>query len=82
MFEYLPERPLEPPEDKPIAYCDYCGGEIYEGETVYSIDGQLIHEDCLHDFADDYFKDCKEEAVSYRNRGSKGYGQRQCNLPA
>ena len=65
MFEYLPERPLEPPEDKPIAYCDYCGGEIYEGETVYTVDGQLIHEDCLHDFADDYFKDCKEEAVSY-----------------
>ena len=65
MFEYLPERPLEPPEEKPIAYCDYCGGEIYEGETVYNIDGQLIHEDCLHDFADDYFKDCKEEAVSY-----------------
>ena len=59
MFEYLPERPLEPPEEKPIAYCDYCGGEIYEGETVYNIDGQLIHEDCLHDFADDYFKDCK-----------------------
>lgn len=51
MFEYLPERPLEPPEEKPIAYCDYCGGEIYEGETVYNIDGQLIHEDCLHDFA-------------------------------
>ena len=22
MFEYLPERPLEPPEEKPIAYCD------------------------------------------------------------
>ena len=42
-----------------------CGGEIYEGETVYNIDGQLIHEDCLHDFADDYFKNCKEEAVSY-----------------
>ena len=35
MFEYLPERPIEPPEEKSIAYCDYCGGEIYEGETVY-----------------------------------------------
>ncbi len=65
MFEYLPERPLEPPEDTPVAYCDYCGGEIYEGEVVYNIDGRLIHEDCLHDFADDYFKDCREEAASY-----------------
>lgn len=59
------EKALEPPKDKIFDYCAHCGGEIYEGETVYNIDGQLIHEDCLHDFADDYFKDCKEEAVSY-----------------
>jgi len=61
MFERIPERPLEPPEDVVVGYCDQCGGEIYEGETVYRIDGQLIHEDCLEDFAKDYFADCKEE---------------------
>ena len=33
MFEYLPERPLEPPEGKPIAYCDYSGGHVYGGQT-------------------------------------------------
>ena len=47
---YEPERPLEPPEDKIFGYCDFCGGEIYEGDTVYDIDGQRIHEDCLGDF--------------------------------
>lgn len=57
----VPERPLEPPEEKPVAYCGCCSGEIYAGDTVYRIDGQLIHEDCLGDFAKDYFGDCKEE---------------------
>lgn len=57
----IPERSLEPPEDVPVGYCEHCGGEIYEGETVYRIDGQLIHEDCLWDFAKEYFADCKGE---------------------
>lgn len=60
MFEYVPERPLDPPEDAVADYCGHCGGEIYQGETVYRIDGNLIHEDCLNDFAKDYFADCKE----------------------
>lgn len=61
----FPELPLEPPEDKPVGYCAHCGQEIYEGETVYDIDGELIHEDCLADFAAEYFADCKKEAESY-----------------
>ena len=59
---YEPERPLEPPEDKIFGYCDFCGGEIYEGDTVYDIDGQRIHEDCLADFARGYFAACLTEA--------------------
>lgn len=60
---YAPEPPLEPPEDVIVGHCAYCGGEIYEGDTVYRIDSDLIHEDCLYDFAKDYFADCKEEEV-------------------
>lgn len=48
--DYIPERPLDPPEDKVFAMCDHCGGEIYEGEEYYEIDGDLIHEDCLLDY--------------------------------
>jgi len=62
MFERISERPLDPPEDVVADYCNHCGGEIYEGETVYRINGRLIHEDCLWDFAKDCFADCKEEA--------------------
>lgn len=59
---YEPERPLEPPEDKIFGYCDHCCGEIYEGDTVYDIDGQRIHEDCLEDFARSYFAASLTEA--------------------
>ena len=59
---YEPERPLEPPEDKIFGYCDHCGGEIYEGDTVYDIDGQRIHVDCLEDFVRGYFAACLTEA--------------------
>ena len=31
----VPERPLEPPEDKPIGYCDCCGGEVYKAMLPY-----------------------------------------------
>lgn len=51
MFNYIPERPLEPPEDIIVGYCDQCGGEIYEGEEVYDIDCCTVHEDCLLDYA-------------------------------
>ena len=62
---YEPEPRLEPPEDVIFAHCDRCGGEIYEGDTYYAIDGQNICVDCLRDFASDYFADCVEEARIY-----------------
>ena len=54
MFNYLPERPLEPPEDVIVGYCNQCGGEIYEGEEVYDIDCCTVHEDCLLDYVRAY----------------------------
>lgn len=63
-FNDIPERPLEPPEDKVFCYCDYCGGEIYEGEDIYEIDGDIIHEDCLLDYAKDKLA-VRREAGNY-----------------
>ncbi|WHH58285.1 hypothetical protein [Petroclostridium sp. X23] len=37
--------------------CDECGGEIYPGEGVYEIEGDIIHERCLGDYAKGYFED-------------------------
>lgn len=65
---FTPEPRLEPPEPVVFAECGCCGGEIYEGETFFDIDGEYIHEDCLHDFADEYFADRKREAVIERRR--------------
>lgn len=42
----IPELPLEPPEDKIVAYCRRCGGEIYEGNAFRVVDGWPIHWDC------------------------------------
>lgn len=56
-----PERPLEPEEDVVFGYCAACGGEIYAGGAIYRIDGECIHEECLEEFAKDYFSNYKEE---------------------
>ncbi len=34
-----------------FAQCDHCGEDIYEGEEIYDLDGTLLHEDCLRDYA-------------------------------
>jgi hypothetical protein len=46
--------PDDPAEAKVMAYCEGCGGEIYEGEGVYVIDGNILHAnwECLRDYID------------------------------
>ena len=53
---------LDPPDDVIVTRCNCCGGEIYEGESYYNIDGSAVCPDCLEEFAKDYFKSCREEA--------------------
>lgn len=65
MCYIIPERPLDPPEDKVFTYCEHCGGEIYEGEDYYDIEGESIHEDCLYDFAKSLYSGCRKEAYHY-----------------
>lgn len=33
------------------AVCDLCGGEIYQEETFYRVDGETVCEDCVADYA-------------------------------
>ncbi len=37
---------------KVMAECEACGGEIYEGEEVYMVNGEILHADldCLKSF--------------------------------
>ena len=53
---------LEPDAERIFALCDHCGGEIYEGEDYYEIDGDSIHADCLYDYIRDLYADCRREA--------------------
>lgn len=41
------------PEPEPIGKC-WCGEPIHADETRYEIGGEIIHEDCLKDWAEQY----------------------------
>ena len=43
---YYPERPLEPPEPKPVCECAWCGAPLYAGDDAYTIDNDLVCENC------------------------------------
>lgn len=39
-----------------IGTCDACSDPIYKSDDYYDIDGVLLHEDCLTDWAAQYKK--------------------------
>jgi len=41
-------------EPEVIAHCAQCGDDIYAVEDYYEIDGEIIHEDCLREWAEKY----------------------------
>ena len=41
-------------EPEYIGNCEHCSDVIYDDEDYYDIDGVLLHEDCLKDWADEY----------------------------
>ena len=50
-MEHIPgydEWKTTPPELAPATYCDCCGCEVYEGDYIYTIDGERLCEDCLN----------------------------------
>ncbi len=42
----------DPQDAEVLAYCEGCGGEIYAGEVVYRIKGDIIHAEmeCLREY--------------------------------
>lgn len=45
----------DPQEERPIAHCDCCGGEIYSFDSYYDIDGDIVCPDCLLEYAEREF---------------------------
>lgn len=39
-------HPKDEEEQEPVAYCDWCGREIYAGEDYYDT-GDTVCEDCI-----------------------------------
>lgn len=36
-------------EEKPLEICDICGTALYEGDVIYTVNGENWCEDCLND---------------------------------
>ena len=49
--------PIQREEDgsRVLAECSLCGGELYEGEKCYVINGEVICGDCLEEYARQVF---------------------------
>jgi hypothetical protein len=41
-------------DEKVFCNCDWCGGEIYEGEEYLEIQDDKIHDDCFPDYAEEH----------------------------
>lgn len=41
------EWKITPPESLPVARCDNCGCELWEGDWVFEVDGEKLCEDCV-----------------------------------
>lgn len=52
MNNYLPERPIEPPTEKPDYVCDKCEAWLYGDEAVYESDGLYLCEECFREEID------------------------------
>lgn len=53
---------LDPEPPRVVCQCEYCHEEVYEGDDVYNIDGEIIHEDCFVDYCRDVYADRLEVA--------------------
>ncbi len=56
------QGPPDPQDADVLAYCEGCGGEIYEGEDVYVVDGVILHAEweCLVQYIDPDFMTVEE----------------------
>lgn len=46
------ERYYEETKPKSIGVCEHCSDPIYDYEDYYDIDGDMVHEDCIRDYAE------------------------------
>lgn len=53
---------MEPYTGDISGLCGQCGGELYNGELCYRIDGQDICQSCLRDYAAQFFAPCLVQA--------------------
>lgn len=43
-------------KENQIGNCEQCSEPIFEGETYFDFDGELVHEGCLKDWTEQFIK--------------------------
>ena len=65
IWRRLADRQLQ----RPVGLCRLCRGELYRGDIFWRIEGSLICEDCLDDFARRYFAPWRTTGEDLREGG-------------
>lgn len=52
--------PHDMQDETPARYCDQCQGEMYNGETLYEVEGRYVCKDCFEEWARDFFETSPE----------------------
>lgn len=42
-------KTTSPEEPDPAAHCDQCGSPLYEGDFLYTVNGERLCEECVND---------------------------------
>lgn len=50
----------------PMAWCQWCGRELYPGEEMWVLDGASLHRECVADFA---LAHCQHRLLEEKRRG-------------
>lgn len=54
--QYLEEHSRHEGEERNAERCcEYCGDEIYPGESAYNCDGGYVHPECILEYIEDSF---------------------------
>ncbi len=43
----------DPQQEQPVAYCAYCGGEIYTGDSTRETEKGCVHKECALEMMED-----------------------------
>lgn len=63
-FNSIDNGMLSEDYERPVTRCDRCKEYLYEGDTCYRLESEIICPQCLEDWAEQYIETVKKEDFS------------------